>query len=376
MLFIDINIDNIILMEKINHNKWTFETRKNKFSFKLDATTKENNTFNFDEIVYNYNDDYLKDFRKSAVVHRIVREQTKNILKSGISYSDIADFVETNVNKYIDSNGGMAFPVGISVNEIIAHDTALVRDVRYLKPEDIVKIDIGVQLNGKIIDSAFTHIVDIEDQMNHLYTPLLESTKDAVYTAISESGVDKSLYEISETIKEVIESYEIEENRIYAVNGLGGHNILPYVVHGGKLILSKPNDIQKNMRMEENEIYAIETFATTGTGNISKIPDFSQWSHFGLDNRIKNLELLKQKELKNPIILWNINNHCMPFTQRWLEKNSINNWTKYLKDGITHQNIVAYPPLKDKKGSYTSQFEHTICVKNGGVEILSLGNDY
>lgn len=358
-------------LDIIKHNKWSFETKKNKYTFKVDA---ENNSFKFDDLLHTDPVYTLDDYRKASVIHRIVREKTNDILKPNVSYLDIADFVETNVKKYTNANGGMAFPVGISVNEIIAHDTALIGDIRYLKPNDIVKIDIGVHINGKIIDSAFTKIIDCENSLDHKYAPLLEATKDAVYSAISQSGVDKSLYELSETIYEVIESYEIDLTKISAVNGLGGHNILPYIVHGDKLILSKPHEIQKSMKMADNEIYAIETFASTGSGIISKVSDYNNWSHFGIDKRITDISSLKQKELNNPVLLWSINNHNLPFTQRWI--NGVKNWDRFLKEGISYQNIIAFPPLKDKKGTYTSQFEHTIHIKEGGVEILSLGNDY
>src|SRR5690606_15190410 len=77
-----------------------------------------------------------------------------------------------------------------------------------------------------------------------------------------------------QNIKEIIESYEITLNnktyKINAVSGIGGHNILPYQIHAGKIILCNPQYPAncKNMRMDTNELYAIETFASTGKGFI------------------------------------------------------------------------------------------------------------
>lgn len=360
-------------MNTITHNKWSFDYVPNKFTYKFEPN---GNHFKYDDSLF-YKTDELSDFRKASVIHRIVREQTKNILHDSVSYSDIAEFVELNVKKYTGSNGGMAFPVGISVNEIAAHDTALINDSRMLKKDDVVKIDIGIHINGKIIDSAFTHIVDAYDQKLHRLYPLLESTHDAVYSAIRSSGVDMCLYDLSSIIREIIESYEVDDKPISAINGLGGHNILPYKVHGGKLILSKPHDMQKHMRMVDGEFYAIETFASTGDGNVVKISDFNKWSHFGLDNRITDIGTAKYNDIKNTVVLWSLEkNNNLPFTQRWCYRDNVNDYIKYLKEGISHQNIVAYPPLTDKKKTYTSQFEHTIHVKENGVEILSLGQDY
>lgn len=65
-----------------------------------------------------------------------------------------------------------------------------------------------------------------------------------------------------------MESYEVEINGksfpVKAVRNISGHNIKPYQIHGGKSIpFIKNNDQTK---MEEGEVFAIETFGTTGRG--------------------------------------------------------------------------------------------------------------
>lgn len=77
-----------------------------------------------------------------------------------------------------------------------------------------------------------------------------------------------------------MESYEVEVNGksipVKAVRGLSGHNIDRYRIHGGKSIpFVKNND---NTRMEEGEVFAIETFGTTGRGHIfDGVRFFSSW---------------------------------------------------------------------------------------------------
>jgi methionyl aminopeptidase len=67
-----------------------------------------------------------------------------------------------------------------------------------------------------------------------------------------------------------MESYEVDINGrtfpIKAVRGLSGHNIDQYRIHAGKSIpFTKNSD---NTKMEEGEIFAIETFGTTGRGHL------------------------------------------------------------------------------------------------------------
>jgi methionyl aminopeptidase len=46
-------------------------------------------------------------------------------------------------------------------------------------------------------------------------------------------------------------------------------------------------------------------------------------------------------------------------------------------NSLVNQGIVeAYPPLVDKKGSYTAQFEHTILIRPNVKEVISRGDDY
>jgi len=74
--------------------------------------------------------------------------------------------------------------------------------------------------------------------------------------------------DIGSAIQEVMESYEVELNGntipIKCIRNLNGHNISQYNIHGGKTVpIVKGQDQTK---MEEGEIYAIETFGTTGKG--------------------------------------------------------------------------------------------------------------
>jgi methionyl aminopeptidase len=66
-----------------------------------------------------------------------------------------------------------------------------------------------------------------------------------------------------------MESYEVEINGktypVRAVRNLSGHNIKQYQIHGGKSIpFIKTKDQTK---MEEGEIFACETFGSTGRGS-------------------------------------------------------------------------------------------------------------
>jgi methionyl aminopeptidase len=57
---------------------------------------------------------------------------------------------------------------------------------------------------------------------------------------------------------------------VKAIKNLNGHSINPYVIHGGKTvpIVKMHGDSRDETKMEEGEYYAIETFGSTGHGQV------------------------------------------------------------------------------------------------------------
>jgi methionyl aminopeptidase len=331
-----------------------------------------------------------KNFRKAGLIHKLVRTEIQKKLIDGAKIKDLVEYTENRILNYLGYNrqtyfnskntSGIAFPVGISINDTIAHNSALLNDTRCLYEGDIVKFDFGVHIDGCIIDSAFTHIVgNTIYNTDNPYNELLNASKDATYTAISMSGVDARLYELSELIDEIICSYEVPIDYglgvlpIRPMKGIGGHNILPYKIHGGKLILSTPDkEIQENLKMDEGEIYAIETYATTGTGIMIQEKDLDLCSHYMVNSECKSKQFLKKNTAYKSVI----NRNGLPFTLSWCDR-SHKKYSKDLALALKMGDITAYPILKDSDpNSHVSQFEHTIKIKNSCVEIYSLGDDY
>lgn len=74
--------------------------------------------------------------------------------------------------------------------------------------------------------------------------------------------------DIGAAVQEVMESYEVEiagkSLPVKAIRSLTGHDIVRYHIHGDKQVPFTKNDNPD--KMEEGEIFAIETFGTTGRG--------------------------------------------------------------------------------------------------------------
>jgi methionyl aminopeptidase len=411
-------IENMLKIRQIMHSHWKFQYNEHVNNIYVnDIDSLDNGVFEYQTKFIGYKrmcgdvdtifDDHtyeqetyherMRYYRDAAKIHIDVRKKVRDMLKDGMMIATIVDETEKliltacnqNSKTYYTHGGssGIAFPVGVNVNNVIAHDSKIVamKDDRKLKEGDLVKIDIGIHINGNIIDSAFSHIVGNDDSIKK---PLLDASMDSMYTAIKMCGVDQRLYEMSETIEEIIKSYEInitgagDTLPIIPIDGIGGHDIKQYRIHGNKLILSKANiDVQGDMKMEENETYAIETYATSGTGKIKQHSNFYNATHFmeaydediEANNRItkKDKKYFKQTDLYK----WMKTRNGLPFSSSWIY-NTMPKLEKAYKLGISTGQLIGYPPIFDIDESSVAQYEHTVHVNDGTVEIFSLSDDY
>lgn len=137
-----------------------------------------------------------------------------------------------------------------------------------------------------------------------------------------------------------MESYEVEINGttypVKPIRNLNGHNIDQHVIHGGKSVpIVKGGDQTK---MEEGEVFAIETFGSTGKGYVredvrqpfASIPSYKKFpwlliskqmetSHYALipDAPVVPLRLSSAKNLLNLI---NKNFGTLPFCRRYIDR--------------------------------------------------------
>lgn len=230
--------------------------------------------------------------------------------------------LEATSRQMIKENGlqaGLAFPTGCSLNNCAAHYTPNAGDETVLQYDDVCKIDFGTHINGHIIDCAWTV------SFNPKYDKLLEAVKAATNAGVREAGIDVRLCDLGEIIQEVMESYEIDlDGKTYQVRpirNLNGHSIAPYRIHAGKSVpIVKGGEAT---RMEEGEVFAIETFGSTGKGYVH---DDMECSHYMKNFEVGHvpLRMPKAKSLLNTITK---NFGTLAFCRRWLDRAGE---TKYL----------------------------------------------
>jgi len=323
------------------------------------------------------NNDFLTEYRKGSEIHRQVRQWAQNWIKPGMSLTEIAEGIEDSVRALTGHQGledgdaqiaGMGFPTGLSINHCAAHYTPNAGNKMVINYEDVMKVDFGVHINGRIVDSAFTLTFD------PIYDNLINACKAATNAGIKEAGIDVRMSDIGAAIQEVMESYEVEIKGqmlpVKCIRNLNGHSIGHYTIHGGKTVpIVKGGDQTK---MEEGETFAIETFGSTGKGYVR---DDMETSHYAkkADAPKVALRVSSAKTLLNSITK---NFGTLPFCRRYLDRMGHDKYLLGLNNLVSAGIVEAYPPLCDIKGSYTAQSEHTFVLRPNCKEILSRGDDY
>jgi methionyl aminopeptidase len=313
----------------------------------------------------------LNDVRKAAEVHRTARQWLQSWVKPGMRMQYIAETTENKVRELLlkdGLDGGIGFPMGTSLNECAAHYSPNPGDTRCLGQNDVVKFDIGVHVNGRIVDSAWSMC------FNDMFNPLIETVKAATYAGIRTAGIDVRLCDVGAAVQEVMEAGEVEINgkvhKIKCVKNLCGHNIGHYRIHGGKSVPSYDNGDQT--KMDEMEFFAIENFGSTGKGHVEETMDCSHYA------KQHNAPIVTLPNAKDRHLYSFITEKfgTLPFCRRYLERLGEPKHVLALRHLVDAGVVQDYPPLSDVMGSYVAQFEHTIALRPTCKEIISRGDDY
>ena len=149
-------------------------------------------------------------------------------------------------------------------------------------------------------------------------------------------------------------------------------NILNGIIHGGMFLPSKNigNRLPSNYRFKEG-VYAIETFGSTGS-NIAKESGKATLFRINPQNPMINNSNERLQNFNKKILS---SFKTLPFCDRYVSEFD-QEYDNYL-DILTDNDILkSYPPLLVKKGEYTAQYEHTICLQEGRKVVCSQGEDY
>ncbi len=277
-------------------------------------------------------------YEQAGRIARKIIKRARKIVKPGASYLGVVEELESMI---LEEGGGLACPVTVSINQDAAHDTALWDDEREISKGDLVKVDVGVHVDGYIADTATT--IDLDSG----HAELVQAVRRALDRALSLVQTGIPVRDIGRAIEN-----EIRASGYKPVVNLTGHSLARYELHSG---LNIPNVGSGGGVLEEGMAVAIEPFATTGSGAVSeagtpKIFMLEKRGASRLDSERRIIDLAEKKF------------RGLPFAIRWVggvhPRVALSSAIRLASRGILH----AYPVLREVSGGMVAQEEHTVLV--------------
>ena len=295
----------------------------------------------------------IEDYVKAGKIAGEVRENVRQKDWIGSTLAEICDYVESEI---IKRGAKCAFPVNTSLNEVAAHYTAEPNDPKTVSDSDLVKIDLGAQINGYIADTAVT--VNYDPQ----YDSLVQAAENALQAAMSMIKVGVKSKDVGRKIQNTIMDMGLKP-----IANLSGHSLDQYTIHAGKTV---PNMWTiGSFSFSENEAFACEPFVTTKNA-----------LGFVRNGKIKNIFALASRKMtkddeadKLLEYIWN-NFNMLPFALRWIVKEWEEKEARRLLDFLIKKKAVkAYAILVEANGKTVAQAEHTFIPTQTGVTITTIG---
>ncbi|HID80616.1 MAG TPA: type II methionyl aminopeptidase [Ignisphaera sp.] len=296
-------------------------------------------------------EEVLEKYMKAGEIACRVRKLAHAIVKPGMRVLELVERLESEI---LSLGGKPAFPINVSINEIAAHFTPPPHDTSVIPENSIVKIDIGVHIDGYIADTATTIVFDPR------YERLAEAANAALEHAVKMLRPGVRFSEIGRVIEATIRSYGYKP-----ILNLCGHSIDVYTIHAGEAI---PNhyDLKNVGKLRNNRAYAIEPFATDGVGLVDETSVVTIYALRYNPKKLKGLSLESQTFFNRVFR----ERRTLPFTPRWYitEVTNIDNILRQLSlAGL----LTEYPVLVERTRGVVAQFEHTVVVYRNSIYVTT-----
>lgn len=298
-----------------------------------------------------YDEEALQKFRRSGKILRETREEMRNFVQENMPIIEVCEKAESLIRQ---KGGSPAFPCNVSINEVAAHYTSPPEDKSTIPEKSVVKVDLGVHVDGYVTDTAFTAC------FNPNFTAMVETAEIALRTAIENIQPDSSPSKIGGIIEN-----SIKNRGFKPIQNLTGHSVGRYQIHAGTSI---PNVHQISFsKLKMGELYAIEPFVTTSEAG-GAVEDYPQKTIF----RLVKSKAAKSQRAKQLLKYIENNFHTLPFAERWTKGIlPSEQYTSAFKELYANKAIMGYPVFVEVTRKTVAQAEHTILIKENGCEVLT-----
>jgi len=293
----------------------------------------------------------MEALRRAGAIASQVRRRVVSIVKPGVKLIDICEKVE----RWIEELGGEpAFPCNVDVDHIAAHYTSPLNDESRVSENSLVKVDIGVHVEGYIADTAITICLNPELEY------LVEAAEEALEKGIAAIRAGVRASEVGAAIEEAMKRLGARP-----IRNLTGHKVSRYILHAGSVIPNVSSMLERH-RLEVGEVYAVEPFSVPREADGVVV-----------DGPPSNIYIYRKKRsvgglAKRMLRYIQAEYRTLPFASRWVlkafpEAEGVEAFEELLRVGC----LYSYPQLLERSHAPVAQAEHTVIVTEDGCEVTT-----
>ncbi|CAK9091808.1 ERBB-3 BINDING PROTEIN 1 (StEBP1) [Durusdinium trenchii] len=321
------------------------------------------------------NSDVVTKYKAASDVANKTLQGLVGYAKAGMRVLDICIFGDQLITQQCGSmfksktiEKGVAFPTSVSVNDCVCHNSPLASetDVYVLKEGDVVKLDLGVHIDGYIAVTAHTFVIRADPS-----TPITGKAADVCKAAYLAAEAAVKLITpgagngpITEAIKKVADDFGVTP-----VQGVLMHQMKRFVIDGNNVVIGREEIEQKvdPFEFEDAQVYTVDVVMSTGEGK--PIERDARTTVF--KRAVEQKYMLKMKASRYVFSEVDKKFPTLPFTIRALddERQARMGVVECLKHNLLH----AYPVLFEKSGDLVAHFKFTVLLlPTGTVKITGL----
>lgn len=289
----------------------------------------------------------LEKLTRAGVITKDTVVYARSIVRKDMLLLELANAIEKKIHEL---GGKPAFPVNLSSNEVAAHATPASDSTE--RAHGLLKIDIGVHLDGYAADTAFS--VDLETSAKN--KELIAAAEAGLAAGVKAIALGVSVDTLGAAIQEAVESHGA-----VPIRNLTGHSIEQYDLHAG---FSVPNYANGSPQQFVEGVYAIEPFTTNGHGSVR-------------DGKASGIyHLLKTSGVRDSFsreLIQYINEtyKTLPFCERWIHARFGTRGSRALASLVRTGVLYEYSQLVEVSKGVVAQAEHTIVLTGKHVIVTT-----
>lgn len=296
--------------------------------------------------------DVLEKLKQAGRIAAAARDEGARRIVVGARVRDVCVAVEEEIHR---QGGQLAFPVQSSRNHVAAHYCPSLQDETAYAEGDLAKLDVGVHVDGWVVDTALT--VNVGDRAENRL--LVRAAEEALRAAIATLAPGVEVRAVSSAIERAIASCGLRP-----VRNLCGHGVGRWTVHCPPPIPNVPD--AASTRLPLHAVFAIEPFATDGGGVVH---EEGTAEVFRLPPDREGLSAAADVD---PSLLAAIHAYRgLPFARRQLAAFPPAVVERGLAALLGPGGLASYAPLAETAGRRVAQAEHTVYLGTEGVVVLT-----